>query len=95
VCGDVLTPRAAVVMPGGGSSCECGEGVRVYLTCALLSSGGEACWREVANGRLGRGSSSITHVPGLAATPLSGRNVDVQAGLGHARVLLEGGQVAC
>jgi alpha-tubulin suppressor-like RCC1 family protein len=64
-----------------------------YSACAVLSTGGVACWGENGSGQLGDGTTSNSAVP--VAVAGIGTATAVSLGYDTACALLSGGTVAC
>jgi alpha-tubulin suppressor-like RCC1 family protein len=63
-------------------------------TCAVLGSGGVACWGNNFNGQIGDGTIVTPRLAPTAAVGVSGA-VDVVAGFAHTCALLDTGHVLC
>lgn len=63
-------------------------------TCALLQSGGVACWGRNGSGQLGNGANLDQKMP-VAVTGLGGPVTALAAGANHTCALLQNGAVQC
>lgn len=63
-------------------------------TCALLQSGGVACWGRNSAGQLGNGATTDQRTP-VAVTGLAGVVSTLAAGANHTCALLQSGAIQC
>ena len=66
-----------------------------YHTCAVDTTGDIRCWGEGADGKLGNGGTSNSHLPVNVSLPTGAKAVDVAVGAYHTCALLTNGSVMC
>jgi cysteine-rich repeat protein len=85
-----ISPVAVTGLPGAAQSISCGN----FHTCAVLSTGGIACWGYNVMGQLGDGTTTDSMTP-VETTGLPSVALSVSAGGYHTCALLSTGGVMC